>query len=155
VYLYHVLFITINICGIDGQKNSGSFLHMTNCGYWCWDFYAWFFLKRRQNLCPIRLIKKEFTRMSQWCYYTNYSPGIKSPNRFAPEITQSLASHLILSRITKVGESFLWKTLAFCSFQISQTVSNASDANPFLWGLCPSTKEDHQSWMLRPAHCLG
>jgi hypothetical protein len=34
-----------------------------------------------------------------------YSPGIKSPKRFAPAKTQSLASYFIPSRITKEGES--------------------------------------------------
>jgi hypothetical protein len=85
----------------------------------------------------------------------NYSPGIKSPNRFAPAITQSLASHLILSTITKDGETLWRNTLALRSFQISHTVSKTKEANPFLWGLDPSAMEDHQSRMDNPAQSLG
>jgi hypothetical protein len=51
VHLYHVLFITTNICGIDGQKNSG-FFRMTNCRYWCWDFHAWFFFEMKAKALP-------------------------------------------------------------------------------------------------------
>jgi hypothetical protein len=84
-----------------------------------------------------------------------YSPGIKLPNRFASAKTHNLASHFILSRITKVGESLWWKTLVFLSFQISYTSSITREAKPFWCGLSPSAIEDHQSWMLAPIHCPG
>jgi hypothetical protein len=43
------------------------------------------------------------------------------PKFLAPTYTYKRASHLIFSRITKVGELLFLKTLAFLSFQISQT----------------------------------
>jgi hypothetical protein len=83
-----------------------------------------------------------------------YSPDIKRPNPFAPAMTHKRASHLILSTITKVGDSLLWKTLEFLSFQISQTVRSASEAMPFWWGDAPSAINDYHSFKGRPAHCL-
>jgi hypothetical protein len=50
------------------------------------------------------------------------------PKFLAPAYTHKRASHLIFSRITKVRELLFLKTLAFLSFQISQTVSKSRDA---------------------------
>jgi hypothetical protein len=44
-----------------------------------------------------------------------------------------------------VGESFLRKTLALRSFQISYTISNVSEDNPLRLLDAPSTKRDNQS----------
>jgi hypothetical protein len=49
---------------------------------------------------------------------------------------------LIKSRITKYGKSLWRNTLAFRSFQISQTTINASEANPFRCKLGPSANEE-------------
>jgi hypothetical protein len=92
---------------------------------------GFFFLKRGQKLCPISIkiegVYKKFKR-----FYTQaYSPGINSPNRFALAIAQSLASHLILSNITNVGESLCLKTPVFLSSHIIHTVSKVREANPF------------------------
>jgi hypothetical protein len=94
------------------------------------------FLKRAgaKALPPFQLIKEKITRVQEYevqIIYYNYSPGIKSPKRLAPTWTQSLASALIESKITTNGESLLRKTLAFLSFQISQTTRKASEDNPF------------------------
>jgi hypothetical protein len=78
-----------------------------------------FFKKRGQKLCPIQLIKEKCTRIQECKRYYNYSPDIKSPNRFASARTHNLASALIKSRITKYGKSLWRNTLAFYSFQIS------------------------------------
>jgi hypothetical protein len=57
-----------------------------------------------------------------------YSPGMILPNFLAPAITHKRASFLILSTITKEGDALLLKTLAFLSFQISDTVSKVREA---------------------------
>jgi hypothetical protein len=74
---------------------------------------------------------------------------------FCPRENPHFASLLILSTITKVGESLWLKMLAFRSCQISQTVSKVRDAKPFRLGLGSSAKDDHHSWILSPTHCLG
>jgi hypothetical protein len=84
-----------------------------------------------------------------------YSPGSKSPDLLAPANTHNLASSLILSTITNVGECLFRKTLAFLSFQSSQTVSKVREANALRWGVGPSAKLLHHSLMLRSDHNLG
>jgi hypothetical protein len=110
------------------------------------------FFETRAKALPHSLIKKKFRRG-----YNNstkaYSPGIKSPKRLAPASTQSLASHLILSRITNDGESFLRKTLALRFFQISHKTSNVREARPLRLGEFPSARRDHHLEMFRFAHC--
>jgi hypothetical protein len=114
-----------------------------------------FFFKWGQKLCPIQLIKEKYTRIQECKRYYNYSPDIKSANRFASARTHNLASALIKSRTTKYGKSLWRNTLAFRSFQIFQTTSNASEANPFRCRLGPFANEDHHSCMSRPTHFLG
>jgi hypothetical protein len=58
-------------------------------------------------------------------------PASIHPNHFAPAITQSLASHVILSSITNVDESLCLKILAFLSSHIIHTVSKVREVNPF------------------------
>jgi hypothetical protein len=73
------------------------------------------------------------------------------PNFLAPAYTHKRASHLIFSRITKVGELLFSKTLAFLSFQISQTVSKTRNAKALRCGEEPEASWLHHSFVLRPA----
>jgi hypothetical protein len=79
-------------------------------------------------LPPFQLIKEKRIRVQEYQIKNyNYSSDIKSPKRLALARTQSLALDLINSKITTEGESLFRKTLAFLSFQISQTTSKASE----------------------------
>jgi hypothetical protein len=93
-----------------------------------------FFFKRGQNLCLIQLNKQRVYNKvhgSTQKDYNNYSASIKSPKQFASASIHNLASHLILSKITKVGENFPLKILALPFCQISHTDSKAREASPF------------------------
>jgi hypothetical protein len=58
------------------------------------------------------MVKKEKTKITT----TNYSPGIKLLNFFAPAAAHNLASFLIFAKISMDGACLLLKTLAFLSF---------------------------------------
>ena len=47
-----------------------------------------------------------------------------------------------------------WKTLAFCSFQISHEANNARDATALRFGFWPSVKRSHQLGRERVGHCV-
>jgi hypothetical protein len=117
-------------------------------------------LKRRQKLCLIPFIKKKFNKDNGLQHdptrHTKaYSPGIILPNFLAPAKTQRRASNFILSRTTKEGELLFRNTLAFLSFQSSQTVSNMREDKALRCGEAPVARSFHHSSMLRAPHCLG
>ena len=57
------------------------------------------------------------------------------PNFFAPAITQSLASLLMILKMTGAGVDLCWNTRAFLSFEMVQPTSMVRDAMAFLLGM--------------------
>ena len=118
----------------------------------CLYMHIMFFLKRRQKLCLISLIKKSFEihdRPSMDGLNSKvYSRGIRELKCLAPANPQSLASVLILDVITYGMEDTFLNTLAFRSFQISHETNMTTDARPFLTLPLMPTMWCHQSLTL-------